>query len=755
VALKAVTGFGFGTTLGWTTGNAGNKLFDTITGTPTITAVTPRTGTYCLEISATAAAEAVAWSTATLGASQTRGRAVFAIRFVASLPTADVILASFTATANAEFRFNQAAGAFAVVYEGGTQTVGPTVVADTWYVVEMYADMSTGGAKTIAWWVDGASQTQHTSTGAADTIAAWEFGCSFATQTMTVRFDDAAVWTDTAAISGPVGEQKVYFLTVDVAGTASQIGTVNSTARFTANGTVDSTFNSANILAALDDVPPTIGSTADGVAQRAAGTTSAVELPMTTVTLAGNETLTSGGVRVLVVGWASGTAANTIGLRAFNGTAETTLFAAADPGFDASTTTPAWLCRMYAGLTNQTQLSAFTVRYGYSGDISPVPGAHAIYAEVAVTVAGAQVAAASLAATATLTAGATPTANAGATLAATVALAAAAAMSTAAGASLAATATLGTTTGVERQAAATLAATATLSAAVTAQRPVTAALTATATLTVGTAVTALATTSIAATVTLSATATATLLAGAALPVVATLAAVATVTSVGVSATADLPVTATMTTATIVTGPAAASLPVTAALLATGLLTAAATATLPVTATLTAAAARSTAVAATMPVTAALAAAPTVTAVAVATLAVTAALSAAVGAPPLLASVTLAATATLTAAAVETAVPAASLPVTATLTVITAATHPAAAVLALSVALAAGFTATLREVASLAVVATLAAVADVSGPATYGEIQVEYRPGPTMTMAAGAPGPTATHMDRTAATMTGV
>ena len=46
MALRVVTGFEFGTTAGWATGNNSNKIFDTVTGTPTIVTTTPRSGTY-------------------------------------------------------------------------------------------------------------------------------------------------------------------------------------------------------------------------------------------------------------------------------------------------------------------------------------------------------------------------------------------------------------------------------------------------------------------------------------------------------------------------------------------------------------------------------------------------------------------------------------------------------------------------------------------------------------------------------------
>jgi hypothetical protein len=85
-------------------------------------------------------------------------------------------------------------------------------------------------------------------------------------------------------------------------------------------------------------------------------------------------------------GWAVSTTAATIGFRAFDGTTETTLLAAANPLFDNSTTTPGWVAKMYKPATGWTQaaLDALAFRVGFSTDATPDIGVHAVYAEVAV-----------------------------------------------------------------------------------------------------------------------------------------------------------------------------------------------------------------------------------------------------------------------------------------------------------------------------------------------------------------------------------
>src|SRR6266699_2928823 len=83
--------------------------------------------------------------------------------------------------------------------------------------------------------------------------------------------------------------------------------------------------------------------------------------------------------------WQSATGVNQFGYRSYNGTTERTLFAAADR-LATNTSTPSWVCKMLtlAGIDTQAELDALSMEVGYSGDVSPVPGIHAIYVELAV-----------------------------------------------------------------------------------------------------------------------------------------------------------------------------------------------------------------------------------------------------------------------------------------------------------------------------------------------------------------------------------
>jgi hypothetical protein len=387
--LRVCTGFehGISDATSLVKGNATNKYIDIVTGTPTmVSSGSVRSGTYCCELNPAASTEYIRWAADTLIASQNRIVAHFAFMFPSSLPSADVDFMNVICSTNGcSIRFrNSDDKLVARAGDGTADLVGPTIVADTWYDVEFSYDCS-ANPRTIAWQVDGINQTGGNNAVASATINHITFGHTGTTQTYTLRLDNVLVWTDTAAISTyPHGPHKVELLKPDTGGTTAEIGTANATARFTANGTIDSTHNSANILAALSELPPTIGASANGVAQRTSGTGNAVGVPMTTYTLQSGESIT--GLRILIVGWSGSATTNLIGMRTFNGSTETTLFAAADPNFDADTTSPAWLCKMatVADFNTQSELDALVVRLGYSNDIAPNPGAHAIYAEVAI-----------------------------------------------------------------------------------------------------------------------------------------------------------------------------------------------------------------------------------------------------------------------------------------------------------------------------------------------------------------------------------
>jgi hypothetical protein len=170
---------------------------------------------------------------------------------------------------------------------------------------------------------------------------------------------------------------------VDPAGTLT-VTTAAMFALITANAT-GGAFVAATARTNISDVPPTIGTSADGFCQITTSTADYVQIPMATYTTGAAEAVAA--VRMLACGWAASATAATIAFAAStDGTTYVFLVASpgVDPNFDASTTTPAWAAKTYnpAGGWTQAKLNGLTFRVGYSDDAAPDIGIHGIYAEV-------------------------------------------------------------------------------------------------------------------------------------------------------------------------------------------------------------------------------------------------------------------------------------------------------------------------------------------------------------------------------------
>lgn len=388
-----VLGFEHGQSGGLATGANTNKYVDRTVGTLgtnlTVSSSAAHSGTYGLRLSPSAATVHAGFQNSgnggILGSSGTLVGS-FWFRFPSGLPAADFNIFIDIGTAGGNdvfFKYLSSNSGLQAVFGSSTQ-MGPTLANNTWYRIDFRA-IHNANPHTLEWQVNGVDQTTVSLAVASENIFVAGFGIDNTNATGTMDVDDVVL----SLTSGdyPLGDNKVVQLIPDTGGTATEIGTANATARMVTNSAIDTTFNSANILAALSEVPPLLGGSASGLGQRTSGIGNACNIPMTTYTLAGGETIT--GLRINACAWAANAtaAANTLGLRGFNGTAETTLFAAAAYQGQNSSTAPAWICKMYSGVTDQTTLDALTARVGYSGDISPLPGIHAVYAELAVKVA--------------------------------------------------------------------------------------------------------------------------------------------------------------------------------------------------------------------------------------------------------------------------------------------------------------------------------------------------------------------------------
>lgn len=386
--VSAFWGFEWGTVAGMTLGTS--PIFTAVTGTPAITTSTPRTGTYCLELTATAGVCSVTQS-APFAASLIGGVRI-PLYFVGSLPAGDVNLLSIEITSSASLyiRFRAASSKLEVQIEttginGVARLSSAVVTANTWLAVEVQYDVRVGGYFLGDWAVDYGdgtlvAQTQATfvQANAPASVTTLRLGWNV-NATATIRTDDVVIVRD--AGNYPINDHTVQPLLVDSVETLTTTDDAKFQT-FTANGTLVA-WDATVARGAIDEIPPTIGASADGLAQITAGASDYISIPMSTYA-GGAEAIRA--ARMLWAGWAASGTAATLGFRAFDGTTEMLLAAAADVGFDNSTTLPAWVAlpiRPAAGsyTWTQTKLNALELRVGF-GDAAVAVGGHGVVCEV-------------------------------------------------------------------------------------------------------------------------------------------------------------------------------------------------------------------------------------------------------------------------------------------------------------------------------------------------------------------------------------
>jgi hypothetical protein len=396
--LAVHTGFEFGTSAGWATGNTGNPIFDLVEAGYSISTTTPRTGTYCLRAALSSSTNRFGWTTSIVAASQhIICRAWIRINSATGTPQ---IMATDTSTGNdAGIRYNASTSRFEAGADGGTYVASSgTYPTGTWNLIEFYVNRS-ANPWVIKWAINGVPQTDATRSLAAANSDFVFFGKN---SSQTVNFDADDVAVSRTAADYPLGDGKGVLLSVDPSGTASASDGGTDFRRFTANGTIDGSWNATNVRNAVTEVPPLIGASATGAVQITTDTSNYMNFPMTTYALGTGESVN--GARMLACGWAGDATTATVSLRSFNGTTEQTLFAAADPNFDNSTTSPAWVCRTLttADVDTQGEIDALVMRVGRSGDAAPDIGIHAIYVEMDIATPAVPATPATIAATVTI-----------------------------------------------------------------------------------------------------------------------------------------------------------------------------------------------------------------------------------------------------------------------------------------------------------------------------------------------------------------
>lgn len=317
------------------------------------------------------------------------------VRVVSATGTPTVLtIDTTTGSTDLKLVYNATNTQFGLQWGAGTiQYQAGTTALNTWVWVDISWDVHSStyhanwrletGASTYT------SQTSPTDpTGqSATNIQQFALGGYTTSQTVTVDFDDLVISQWKAAY--PLGPHTVKLLTVDTGGTPSVSGTTTNFNVFTANGTL-AAWNATNARDAVDEVPPTISASSDGVVQVTTAASDYMEFPMANPSLASDEV--AGGYRFVGAMWGgTGTGTGNLAVKVSDGTNETVI----DPGttaYDAdsltaaSATYPVWRCGMITpppGGWTKTKGDALVSRIGYSSDATPDMGASAFYIEYA------------------------------------------------------------------------------------------------------------------------------------------------------------------------------------------------------------------------------------------------------------------------------------------------------------------------------------------------------------------------------------
>jgi hypothetical protein len=363
-----------------------NRYWETQTGSPTIDA-------DGLRLQATSAAEQIlSGAVPVLGSGQPKASvARVRLRFNTSLPAADLEVAGLTdGTNTVKVRYRNASQKLGLQLNSGTEQLSDaTVTAGAWLDLE-WRLIGTTTAFTCDWRIDYGSgwvaQTQASVT-ASFALTNWQAALGWSAAS---TGDVSVAYAVYSATPGhyPLGDYQVVFLRPDTAATPTVLGTASNFRRFTANGTIDGSYDGPAIMAALDDWPPTVGASADGLAVVTADA-SGIRIPMETYAAAGFDASIRN-LWVVAPIWAAAATAATIGVSGYEGSATTVLYSEADPNADTSSTPP-YLAKLWRPTNGWTQakLDAAEVRF-VSNDATPDIGPHAVGMEVLVKVASSE-----------------------------------------------------------------------------------------------------------------------------------------------------------------------------------------------------------------------------------------------------------------------------------------------------------------------------------------------------------------------------
>lgn len=344
----------------------GGGIATAVSGVPTIEVGTAHSGNRCLKIVAVGAG-AVNFRRNTSGSAVQI--AVLRVYFripTGGTPSATASMAGWQITTAAVTvgMTITSAGQMRAVVGSGSAVTGPSVVLDTWHLVELRANI-TGTTWTLDWTVDGVEQTQAVWAGQSttDALQYLRLGSASSTLNATICFDDV-VMSETSA-DYPLGGGSTKLLS-PIAANAANVGT-------NIIEEADGTDANSSSYQALNSVP--MGDATNYIRQFANGNSNYLELSLENFTEPHSSIL---GAMALLAYTSATTTSNRGGaiVSKDNFSSYSVLWgeAAATADYsDGSTASAYWKSVIVAGANDNTTIDALAMRLGYSDDASPNP----------------------------------------------------------------------------------------------------------------------------------------------------------------------------------------------------------------------------------------------------------------------------------------------------------------------------------------------------------------------------------------------
>ena len=359
------TGFEYGLTAPV---NLGGGLCNAIGGTPVIQNTVKRTGSYALQIDATAATEyfrvSVAGSPTCLV-----GRFYFNYHSISTTGTR-VFPAETAGGLVWNFKFVTATAKLQANISGSGAQLSGALSADTWYRIDFRFDCS-GTTGTLDWQVDGVDQTQSTKTSMTPS-AFIRFGLGEDTNvtTCTMYYDDVAI----SITSGdyPIGAGAVIGLRPNADGTHNNAANImEDSAGNDIDGSTYFAFDK------LDEDPWITTRDADYVRQTATGAANYCE-----INFADTAQTTINGVRAILQWSGSGYAANNGSTYILDSDAQSTTVYSGDMSEPTAAFYSSIQVAAPAGGWTPAYVNSLKCRFGYSTDSTTDPYWLAIILEV-------------------------------------------------------------------------------------------------------------------------------------------------------------------------------------------------------------------------------------------------------------------------------------------------------------------------------------------------------------------------------------